>query len=381
MKGVLMFYKVSIALMLFAIINSDLIADEACECENWRELHPEWIFCDDFETEEPMVGEGRYFEYGDNGGDCVVMDSLGLMESRGVRVIFQQGEVGAGGFKLAFGRNPSSYMNSGMYEEEEFREIYYRMYLKMEEGWQGSPAKLSRATVFHNSGWAQAMIAHLWSDSDEHLLIDPATSVDENGVVRSTRYNDFENLRWLGYQSGKTKIFSEENSGKWFCVEMHVKLNDPGESNGVQEFWIDGELEARREGLNFVGTYTDYSINAIFFENYWNEGSPKEQERYFDNIVVSRSYIGPVDMTDVDEEENSELRIYPNPASEFIRIGAPNGGNADVRIYDLMGNEVLRKERMSSGEMIGIRDLSEGVYFCRIIRGSDARSCVLSILR
>jgi hypothetical protein len=30
----------------------------------------------------------------------------------------------------------------------------------------------------------------------------------------------------------------------------------------------------------------------VFFENYWNTGSPKLQERYFDNIVVSTQPIG-----------------------------------------------------------------------------------------
>ncbi len=71
-----------------------------------------------------------------------------------------------------------------------------------------------------------------------------------------------------------------------------MRLNDPGLSNGVQEFWIDGNLEARRDGLNFVGSYMGYGINAIFIENYWNSGSVKEQERYFDNFVVSTERIG-----------------------------------------------------------------------------------------
>ena len=56
-----------------------------------------------------------------------------------------------------------------------------------------------------------------------------------------------------------------------------MRLNDPGQSNGVHEFWIDGPPETRRESLDFVGTYA---------------GSPEEQERYFDNIVVSTHAIG-----------------------------------------------------------------------------------------
>ena len=47
--------------------------------------------------------------------------------------------------------------------------------------------------------------------------------------------------------------------------------------------------------MNFIGSFDDYAINAVFFENYWNSGSVKLQERYFDNIVISTQPIGPVE--------------------------------------------------------------------------------------
>jgi len=165
------------------------------------------------------------------------------------------------------------------------------VYMRNQTGWTGSSAKLSRATVFAGSNWSQAMIAHLWS-SGNYLLIDPASGVDDNGNVVTTKYNDFDNLHWLGNKRGVTPIFSPQNADRWFCIEAHVRLNDPGQSNGVQEFWIDGNLEARRTGLNFVDTYTDYGINAVFLENYWNAGSTKLQERYFDSFVISTRRIG-----------------------------------------------------------------------------------------
>ena len=261
------------------------------ECENWREKHPEWIFCDDFEDDTPLRREGRYFEVSNDEGDFAVRDGVGLDNSRGMRVRFQQGEVSAGALHLAFGRVPGSYFDKGIRSSEDFRDIYYRMYLRHQPGWQGSPAKLSRAFSFAGADFSQAMIAHLWSAEDV-LLIDPASGVDADGNVVTTRYNDFENLSWLGYQRGVTPIFASDHAGKWFCIEAHIRLNDPGQSNGIHEFWIDGKLEARRTGLNFVGTYTDYGINAVYLENYWNGGSPKEQERYFDSFVVSTKRIG-----------------------------------------------------------------------------------------
>jgi hypothetical protein len=177
------------------------------------------------------------------------------------------------------------------------------MYLKMQDGWTGNPMKLSRATSFSSpTSWAQAMIAHLWQGPGSLLKMEPASGV-VNGVVITTKYNDFDNLEWLnknglgiGDPTGVTPIFDSDHDDTWFCIEMHTKLNDPGQINGLQEFWIDGQLEARRTDMNFVDTWTAYGINAIFFENFWNDGnSPQVQERYFDNIVVSTQPIGCLD--------------------------------------------------------------------------------------
>ncbi|HEX5436668.1 MAG TPA: hypothetical protein VFW98_05895, partial [Gemmatimonadaceae bacterium] len=66
----------------------------------------------------------------------------------------------------------------------------------------------------------------------------------------------------------------------------------PGQSNGSFELWIDGALEAQETTLNWLGSYSDYGINAVFFENYWNKGSPVAQDRYFDDLVVSTKRIG-----------------------------------------------------------------------------------------
>ncbi|MBD3392780.1 MAG: DUF5123 domain-containing protein [Chitinivibrionales bacterium] len=332
----------------------------SCECDTWQEGHPEWIFCDDFENDDPLVASGRYFEYGDNDGDFVPVDGIGYGGSRGMRMEFEAGEVGAGGMKLAFGRNPNSYMNRQQIRpDEDFREIYYRMYLRMQDGWEGSPAKLSRATVFASPGdWRQAMIAHLWSDDQERLLIDPASCV-ENGDVLCTAYNDFPHLNWLGYQSGITPVFDSAHDDTWFCIEHHVKLNDPGETNGVQEFWIDGTLEARRDGLDFTGTYTEYAINAVFFENYWNDGSPKEQQRYFDNIVVSTERIGCLDAAGGRQYLPArtpppggvpQIRHLGSMQGIEIRIGPAHGTlPITVTIHDPAGRLVARRTFFAPG--------------------------------
>lgn len=344
------------------------------ECENWQTEHPEWIFCDDFESGEPMVKEGRYFEYGNNGGDFVPVEGLGLDSSIGMRTIFQKGEVGAGGMKLGFGRNPQGYMNKGIRTSEDFREVYYRMYMKLDPEWEGNPAKLSRATVFTSTSqgdWSQAMIAHLWSDGKYHLLIDPASGIS-NGEVITTKYNDFDNLIWLGNKSGTTPIF-DGNHDEWLCIEHHVKLNDPGEKNGIQEFWINGNLEARKTGLDFVGTYTAYAINAIFFENYWNTGSVKTQERYWDNIVVSTEPIGCLDLSTASDLKKlpKAVSVYPNPTKGQIMFDGGSHSIQHIKISDITGKTLFIQENVLQKGTIDLSSFTNGIYLLSIITDKD----------
>ena len=71
-----------------------------------------------------------------------------------------------------------------------------------------------------------------------------------------------------------------------------MKLNTPGNSDGEFTFWIDGQQQAQRTGLNWRGNYTAYGINTIMLEGWTNGGAPQDQNRYFDNFVVSTSKIG-----------------------------------------------------------------------------------------
>lgn len=259
------------------------------ECGNPQ---PGWIFCDDFEQDRLS----RYFEYNSAGGSFSRAGSVGVGGSSGMRVRWSAGQTDAGALHLAFGRTPQAAFRPADAGTANHREVYWRMYVKFQSGWVGGGAdKLSRAFIFSSpSSWAQAMIAHVWSGQGgsnvNYLSLDPASGTDEGGTVRTTGYNDWGNMRWLGRSQGSNPLFA--NPGRWYCVEAHVKLNSAGQSDGTFELWIDGTRDISQSGLNWVGNYSEYGINAIYFENYWNAGSPQAQERYLDNFVVSTQRIG-----------------------------------------------------------------------------------------
>lgn len=356
------------------------------QCFTCKDAPPGTIFCDDFEEDIPM--DQKYFEYNNNSGDFIRLDKTGRDSSFGMRVKWQAGEVGAGGLSKSFGKTPDSYIGKNASEPtKNFDEIYWRMDVKSQEGWiGGGPDKLSRALCLANSNWAEGLMAHLWAgggSNKEFLGMDPASGIGLDGTLKSTKYNDFPNLRWLGFKAGNIDLFSTENSGKWYCVVGHVKLNTPGLDDGVFEFWINDTLQASSTNLNWHDTWNNdpnnLKINAIFFENYWNSGSPVQQERYFDNIVISTNPIPctcKIITSTIAAEKKSDIQISPNPTNNEITLTSSNSLiDKQFQIKNLIGQISLSGKL--NGNTINIQSLPAGVYLLTV-EGYETKKLVVS---
>jgi hypothetical protein len=92
--------------------------------------------------------------------------------------------------------------------------------------------------------------------------------------------------------------------GRWYCVEVLLKANShPEKSDGVQAFWVDGELFGRFDGFRWRTT-DELKINS-FWLLYYNTDQParhnkdprpesRVMEVWFDDVVVATEYVGPV---------------------------------------------------------------------------------------
>jgi hypothetical protein len=292
-------FFLGILMMLLSCSGTDKVLEgnvaENGACFTCADAPEGTIFCDDFENNIPL--KDKYFEYNDAGGRFVLSENVGQGGSRGMKVIFRKGDVDVGALRKSIGRAPGDYISKNAASPgQDFDEIYWRVDLRRQVGWKGGGAdKLSRATVMASEAWAQGAIGHLWS-AGNYLVMDPASGIDEQGNLMTTKYNDFDRLRWMGKKVGTTDMFSDATVGEWFCVEGHMKLNSPGKRDGLFEFWVNGALQGRITAMNWHGNWNDnvknMKINGVFFENYWNSGSVQDQERYMDNIVISTKPIG-----------------------------------------------------------------------------------------
>ncbi len=69
-------------------------------------------------------------------------------------------------------------------------------------------------------------------------------------------------------------------------------MQRPGAYDGEQAVWIDGEPLLHVTGLRWRDT-EDLKVHCVWLDLHLSE-SPRENHLYFDNVAVSRSYIGPM---------------------------------------------------------------------------------------
>ncbi len=130
---------------------------------------------------------------------------------------------------------------------------------------------------------------------------------------------------------------------QWLCLEVMVKMNDIGDSNGEQAYWVDGKLDRDAEGrivgyqgkgFPSSGTWTydkfkpyvteegityDYeqgkgvpiaggkpfpgfewrsvpelNANAIWFYRYMSQPEEGKSLVWWDHLVIAKKYIGPI---------------------------------------------------------------------------------------
>lgn len=96
--------------------------------------------------------------------------------------------------------------------------------------------------------------------------------------------------------------------GRWMCFEFHYK-RDTGNSDGVFEFWVDGDKKIGVTNFSIIGAPCD---PGYFKEGYlmgWaNSGFDNPTNVYIDDVVFSDSYIGPISPQSPPEPP-SNLRI------------------------------------------------------------------------
>lgn len=81
--------------------------------------------------------------------------------------------------------------------------------------------------------------------------------------------------------------------GRWYCYEIMVKTNTPGQRDGRIALWLDGNLIADFQNLRLRET-TALKIDKFDLDLYIRNNSLAVARKWYDNVVAARAYIGPM---------------------------------------------------------------------------------------
>lgn len=153
--------------------------------------------------------------------------------------------------------------------------------------------------------------------------------------------------------------------GRWHHIEMHYRLNTPGQFDGLMEGWFDGVRAAHYPAFYFRDAPTSTAqIAWVFFSTFFGGSSSdiwqaaKDEHATFDEFIVSNARIGyPGLPADVDADK------LPN-VWELLHFGDATAASADA---DLDGDGVSNWAEYVAGTHPG---RSSERFFAKAGRGT-----------
>jgi hypothetical protein len=232
----------------------------ATECDQWQQKHPEWIWCDSFETVDPL--RSRYEDVSTNGLSRSTMDAF--EGSAALQQAYNIGQVEAGWLIKV---KPEGYP----------QHIFYRWYHKFGPGYTSLPPKMARAGFRDRNSWQDIFKVHTWIANNAPAL-DVLALQSSHGPWLPIAHTSFNLLK---------------NLDQWVYFEVEIKLNTVGKSDGLYRMWVNDKLEVERTNVDLRGN-TNLPINEVTLDTYWNGGAPTNLVRYYDNFVIATQRIGPL---------------------------------------------------------------------------------------
>ncbi len=215
------------------------------------------------------------------------------------------GESQSGGLSLKLG----NYNNADEGLGEGHDEVYIRYYIKFDDEYRAvrnHGANLGgRDLEKEDAAWVgMAGIRDVSSRGYFYSGVQPrGESGSEELEIGFYSYHLDKKGQWGENYEVKKRI--PIKVGNWYCIERHMKLNsvdpgkpDPANADGIEELWIDGQLTIRREGVRFRRV-PHLRITYFSMGNYYHGlpeqyGSDHPIKVYFDNVVIAKKYIGPI---------------------------------------------------------------------------------------
>ncbi len=121
------------------------------------------------------------------------------------------------------------------------------------------------------------------------------------------------------YKTGGTTF--RFRTGTWSTIEIRYRMNTPGANDGIYQTWVDGRLVSDLDDVQYrQAGHSGLGINQFFATTFYGgpEWSKRANHLLFDDVVISRSYVGLRD-----DSPFTPQAVAPAPAPGVTPRSAP----------------------------------------------------------
>lgn len=169
--------------------------------------------------------------------------------------------------------------------------------VQFESAWTGGTKLLNIRGSRTDNQWSSFGQAGKCPDGAQWFATNVVMLANENpGPIRFYTYypgmqTESDGVTCWGRHTGVgTTTYSSASAlarGVWHRVEVFIKLNSPGQSDGAQRMWVNGQLRGEWTGLALRNTSL-LKLNSLTLEGSQMGGTQSATRRLFvDNVVVA----------------------------------------------------------------------------------------------
>ena len=250
-----------------------------------------------------------------------------------------------------------------------------------------------------------------WSDANHEMwpeYIGYLTTLDAEGNWEDPYTAEEFNLP---FSSSELKdLHGAYNGG---VVEMPTLVTVPGNDNELVAVWSGMDENNESDGVYYFKLFAAYSCDGgntwshmvhltndfmwsynefVFLQAamvgrtlviaaqtdnapgvYVNGGETEPSDNFYAGFTFDIDDVFETDGAEEMISNNVHMNIYPNPAVDQLNVTLSS--NADIVIYNIMGQKVMNMEGRAGANSININSLSSGIYF--VSAGSDTQKFIV----
>jgi hypothetical protein len=226
--------------------------------------------------------------------------------------------------------------------------------------WRNGPNTSSNDTGANSAQSGQTFMyleASLkYTDTDEAILLSPAFTFKNKKDISIEFYYHMH-----GADTGSLILeINTDKDSNWIPI-----FNKNGEQhNAINSPWTKETIQLNTYAENII----QFRFRAI------SKGSSKS-DISIDNITVNASTT-----LSLENDEMIGLKVFPNPAKDYLLIHSPDTQLKTIKIYTLLGILVHQKETNLTNYKIDIAFLKKGTYFVQITN-TDKKEAQIKLIK